>query len=237
MGLTHGLGRIGSTSVSVLLREIFDIILIFADDDRIMPSSDTWETLRDKAAELPAETVLHTPLSRNRFLVTEVRDSSIRITYREGDQSKSLQRDKFETLLSRIVDAPNGFDYDRLPPNAEPYATVLSLHPRVQVDDRAGTITETDASTNSPLVDVGEERPEPTPRLNRGETSNEVSVDEMLSKMGSPKDTIECPITGCEYTNRSAESVAAHVSRSSTAKHIWANTSYAGWRDFVRKHE
>lgn len=202
-----------------------------------MPSSDNWATLRDEAAELPADTVLLTPLSRKRFLVTEVRDSSICITYREGGSSKPLQRDKFETLLSRVMDAPNGFDFDRLPPNAEPYATVLSLHPQVRLDDQAGTITETDASPNSPLVDVEEERPESTPRTNHGETSNGVSVDEMLSNMGTPEDEIECPITGCEYTNRSAESVAAHVSRSSTDTHIWANTSYAGWRDFVRKHE
>lgn len=202
-----------------------------------MPSSDTWDTLRDKAAELPSETVLRTPLSRKRFLVTEVRDSSICIRYREGDNSKPLQRDKFETLLSRVMDAPNGFDFDRLPPSAEPYATVLSLHPQVRLDDQAGTITETDASPNSPLVDVEEERPESTPRMNRRETSNEVSVDEMLSNMGSPEEKIECPITGCEYANRSAESVAAHVSRSSTDRHIWVNTSYAGWRDFVRKHE
>lgn len=202
-----------------------------------MPSSDTWETLRDEAEDLPADTVLRTPLSRKRFLVTEIRDSSLTITYENGADSKPLQRDKFETLLRRIIDAPGGFDVDRLPPNAEPYATILCLHPQIQLDEQEGTITETEASTDSPLVAVDEERSKSSARPNREETGNGVSIDEMLSKMGSPKDKIACPITGCEYANRSAESVAAHVSRSSTAKHIWANTSYAGWRDFVRKHE
>jgi hypothetical protein len=45
---------------------------------------------------------------------------------------------------------------DRLPADAEPYATVLSLHPRFELDDRAGTLTETETPTSSPLVDAHE---------------------------------------------------------------------------------
>ncbi len=64
----------------------------------------------------------------------------------------------------------------------------------------------------------------------------EVSVDDMLSNMGEPKRQVECPIGGCDYSHRSAKSVAGHVSSSSLGKHIWNNTEYAGWRDFVRQH-
>ena len=202
-----------------------------------MPSSDEWNTLRNKVEEFPSDAILLTPLSQKRFLVTEVQDSNIAIKYIESDDSEPLQHDKFEALFERVREAPDEFDLDRLPPNTEPYATVLSLHPRVQVDDQKGTITETKTSTNSPLVDVEEETSESSVRTNQGRTSKGVSLGEMLSKMGTPEDKVKCPITGCDYTNRSAESVAAHVSSSSTAKHIWANTSYAGWRDFVRKHE
>lgn len=61
-------------------------------------------------------------------------------------------------------------------------------------------------------------------------------IDVMLDNMGNPESAITCPIEGCSYSDRSPKSVAAHVSSSSTAKHLWGHTRYAGWRDFVRKH-
>lgn len=64
----------------------------------------------------------------------------------------------------------------------------------------------------------------------------EVSIDEMMENMSDSVKDIEFPIEGCQYKHRSAASVARHVSGSSTAKHIWENTSYAGWRDFLREH-
>lgn len=202
-----------------------------------MLSADKWDTLCKKAGELPADTIFLTPLSRKRFLVTEVRESKITIRYPRGDETELLQRDKFETLFERVMNAPDEFDVGRLPPNAEPYATVLSLHPRVLLDEQEGTITDTEIPTDSPLVDVEEETTGSAAPTNQGNSSKEISVSEMLSKMGSPAEKIECPITDCNFTDRSAESVAAHVSSSSTAKHIWSNTPYSGWRDFVRTHE
>lgn len=198
--------------------------------------TDIFETLRSRVEELSSNTTLLTPLSREEFIVTEIRDSNFIIEYRDDDESDSLQREKLELLFSRVMDAPHGFDYDRLPPNAEPYATILSLHPHIDLDDQEGEITDTEASPESPLIGNKKESSdpsEPTDQPNRGKA---VSLGEMLSNMGTPQDDIECPITGCEYTSRSAKSVAAHVSSSSTAKHIWANTSYSGWRDFVRKN-
>lgn len=201
-----------------------------------MDLNDVWDTLGDRVEELPTDSALLTPLSRKRFTVTEIRDSKMIIEYRTGAKSDSLRREKFELLLSRVLDAPSGFDYDRLPPNAEPYATVLSLHPRVHFDDGEGTITEAERPSTSPLVDI-EETPDSAGCTDQAKGGKAVSLGEMLSKMGTSQNTIECPITGCSYSSRSAESVAAHVSASSTAKHIWANTSYASFRDFIRKHE
>lgn len=201
-----------------------------------MQFGDGWDAVRNGAEELPPNATCFTPLSRKPFLVTDVRDASIVIEYREDGESEPLRRDGFEALLDRVTDAPDGFDFDRLPPNAEPYATVLTLHPHVRVDEQEGTMTHAETATASPLVDVGEGPPDPSVRTDREGANEAVSLGEMLSNMGSPQDEVECPITGCDYTNRSAESVAAHVSSSSTDKHIWAHTSYAGWRDLVRKH-
>ncbi|WP_048076649.1 hypothetical protein, partial [Halorubrum sp. AJ67] len=63
-------------------------------------------------------------------------------------------REQFETLYRRIQDAKGEFDLDRLPPDGELYATLLSLHPRFEVDEQEGTLTESDQSTGSPLVEA-----------------------------------------------------------------------------------
>ncbi|SDK02987.1 hypothetical protein SAMN05216226_11510 [Halovenus aranensis] len=128
----------------------------------------TWNNLLDNIEELPSDATLVTPLSRKAFRVTDVQEHRVLIEYRDDDETIPLQRDQFETLHRRIQDSRGEFELDRLPPDAEPYATVLSLHPRFEVDDREGTLTESDQSTGSPLVeaqgdtdDADEEREEP----------------------------------------------------------------------------
>jgi len=121
-----------------------------------MPFSASWHTLLDHAEELPSDATLLTPLSRNPFRLTDVQEHRILITYRDDDGTTPLQRDQFETLFQRVQDSHAGFELDRLPADAEPYATVLSLHPRFELDDRAGTLTETETPTSSPLVDAHE---------------------------------------------------------------------------------
>ncbi|EMA31920.1 hypothetical protein [Haloarcula japonica] len=121
-----------------------------------MPFSASWHTLLDHAEELPSDATLLTPLSRKRFRLTDVQEHRILITYRDDDGTTPLQRDQFETLFQRVQDSRAGFELDRLPADAEPYATVLSLHPRFELDDRAGTLTETETPTSSPLVDAHE---------------------------------------------------------------------------------
>jgi hypothetical protein len=121
-----------------------------------MPFTSSWHNLLNNVEELPGDATLLTPLSRKPFRVTDVQEHRILIEYREDDWTVPLQREQFEALYDRVGEAYDGFNLDRLPPDAEPYATVLSLHPRFELDDREGTLTETDSSTGSPLVDAYE---------------------------------------------------------------------------------
>jgi len=114
----------------------------------------TWHNLLENVEELPQDATLVTPLSRKAFGVTDVQEHRVLIQYRDDEETIPLQRDQFETLFRRIEDAQGEFELDRLPPNAEPYATVLSLHPRYEVDDREGTLTESETPTGSPLVEA-----------------------------------------------------------------------------------
>jgi len=133
-----------------------------------MPFDSTWHNLLENAEELQSEATLVTPLSRKAFRITDTQEHRILIEYRDDDGTIPLQRDQFETLYRRIQDSLGEFELDRLPPDAEPYATVLSLHPRFEVDDREGTLSESETPTGSPLVDADagkddavEEREEP----------------------------------------------------------------------------
>jgi len=119
-----------------------------------MSFSVSWQTLRETLEELPSDTALVTPRSRKPFRVTDIQEPRVLISYREGDETIPLDRNQFETLAQRIKEAHDGFDLNQLPSGAGPYATVLSLHPRFELDDREGTLTETDTPTASPLVDA-----------------------------------------------------------------------------------
>lgn len=124
----------------------------------------TWHNILDNAEELPADATLHTPLSQKPFRLTDVQEPRILIEYRDDDGTTPLQREQFETLHQRIEDSNGAFDLSRLPPDAEPYATVLSLHPRFEIDDRERTLTESETPTSSPLVDAHEVETDETER-------------------------------------------------------------------------
>jgi len=126
----------------------------------------TWNNLRDNIDALQSNATLVTPLSRKAFAIEDVQEHRVLIQYRDDDETIPLQKDQFETLYERVSESQGKFDVDRLPPDAEPYATVLSLHPRFEVDDRAGTLTESEQSTGSPLVEAqsGSEEPDETER-------------------------------------------------------------------------
>lgn len=114
----------------------------------------TWHTLLENLDELPQDATLATPLSQRGFHITDTQQHRVLISYHDENGTVPLQRDQFETLHRRVTDAPTGFELDRLPPDAGPYATVLTLHPRFELDERDGIIRESDTPTGSPLVDA-----------------------------------------------------------------------------------
>ena len=117
------------------------------------PFGATWGTLRDRCEELPEDATLITPLANTRFRITDVQQSRIIIEDTDTGESQPLQREQFEALAEHTKDAANGFDLDRLPPKAEPYAAVLALHPRYVLDEHEGTLTELDEADESAVLD------------------------------------------------------------------------------------
>jgi hypothetical protein len=120
-----------------------------------MPFSVSWQTLLDELDELPDGATLITPLSHDRFRISDVQEHRIIVELldRDVDETRPLQRDQFETLYRRIVDDQDGFELDRLPPDADPYPAVWSLHPRFEIDEDKGVIVETEGPTTSQLLD------------------------------------------------------------------------------------
>ncbi|MFB6092588.1 MAG: hypothetical protein ABEK02_06220 [Haloquadratum sp.] len=145
-----------------------------------MPFSVSWHTLLDELDELPADATLITPLSHNRFRVTDVQEQRVVVEFldRDIDETRPLQRNQFETLYHRISDEPGGFELDRLPPDADPYPAVLSVHPRFEIDEDGGVIVEKEGPTTSQLLD-GEAAAE-TGDEERTEPDLEVYADALL---------------------------------------------------------
>ena len=109
------------------------------------------------------------PTYRSKRVVIEFLDRDI-------EETRPLQRDQVETLYRRISDEPGGFDLDRLPPDADPYPAVLSLHPRFEADEDARVITETEGPTSTQLL---ESEPE-TDTAERTEPDLDVYADALL---------------------------------------------------------
>ncbi|SEP23068.1 hypothetical protein SAMN04487948_12420 [Halogranum amylolyticum] len=142
-----------------------------------MPFSASWHTLLEECDALPDGATLVTPLTDKRFHITDSQAHRIIIEFVESGDSQPLQREQFATLTERITEVGGTFDLSRLPPDAEPYATVLSLHPRYECNERAETITETDDPTSSQLV---ESRPAATENQDRVEPDLDVYADMLL---------------------------------------------------------
>ena len=123
-----------------------------------MTFSVSWHNLLEQLDGLPENSTLLTPLSHNRFRVTDVQEQRVIIEFldKDVDETRPLQRDQFETLYRRVSDEPNGFELDRLPPDADPYPAVLSLHPRFEIDEDTGVIIETEGATTDQILDAGD---------------------------------------------------------------------------------
>lgn len=118
-----------------------------------MSFSGNWHTLLEAAEELSPDTTLITPLSHTQFRITDIQEHRVIIEILDSDDSQPLQRDQFETLYRRVQDASGGFELDRLPPDSEPYAAVLTLHPQFEIDEDAGILVETDAPAATQVID------------------------------------------------------------------------------------
>ena len=138
----------------------------------------SWHNLIERLDELPEGATLRTPLSHDRFRITDVQEHRVVIQFIHSGDSQPLQQDQFETLYRRITDSEAGFELDRLPPNADPYPAVWSLHPRFEIDEDAGVIVEKDGPTPTQILDAGDE-PESEER-ERTEPDLDVYADALL---------------------------------------------------------
>ena len=120
-----------------------------------MSFSENWHTLLEAAEERSSEATLITPLSHTKFRITDIQEFRVIIEILDSDDSQPLQRDQFETLYRRVQDASGGFELDRLPPDAEPYAAVLTLHPQFEIDEDAGILVESAAPTATQVIGEG----------------------------------------------------------------------------------
>ncbi|MFC7186022.1 hypothetical protein [Halorubrum yunnanense] len=118
----------------------------------------SWDNLLDRLDELPEGSTLITPRSHDRFRVKDVQQQRVIIEFldKDIDETRPLQQDQFETLYRRVSDEPDGFELDRLPPDADAYPAVLSLHPRFEINEDAGVVIETEAPTTSQILDTGD---------------------------------------------------------------------------------
>jgi hypothetical protein len=117
------------------------------------PFGATWGTLIERCENLPEDATLITPLANTRFRITDVHQPRIVIENTDTGDSQPLQREQFETLAESTGDAVGGFEIERMPPKAEPYAAVLALHPRYVLDEQEGTLTELDEADESAVLD------------------------------------------------------------------------------------
>ncbi|WP_302080566.1 hypothetical protein [Salinibaculum rarum] len=142
-----------------------------------MTAGVTWDNLRDECDALDDEATLLTPLSGTQFTITSVQDPRIVIRFRDSGDSQPLQREQFETLFRRVEDAADGFDLDRLPPDADPYAAVLTLHPRFEIDEQDGVIRATDEPSSSQRIRASDDS---TAMDERAEPDRPVYADLLL---------------------------------------------------------
>lgn len=136
----------------------------------------TWNNLLEECEALDDDSTLVTPLSSKPFRITGVQEHRILVEFVDSGETQPLQRDQFETLVRRIQEAGQKFELDRLPPEADPYPAVLSLHPRFEIDEREGHISESDDPGPSQLVRA----PESEPESSRSEPDLSIYADALL---------------------------------------------------------
>jgi hypothetical protein len=135
------------------------------------PFGATWGTLIERCEDLPEDATLIMPLSTKRFRVTDVQQQRIIIEDTDTRDAQPLQRAQFEALVEHTRESAGvGYDLERLPRKAEPYAALLALHPRYVLDQEAGQIIELEEADESAVLDE-------TPHLSTT-TDNDEQADE-----------------------------------------------------------
>lgn len=117
-----------------------------------MDFPDCWDALLEAGESAKGDTIL-TPGRHAPYTVSETQENRIILTDAQSDDAYPLQKETFRKLVQNIVDSSAAFTLDRLPPGAERYAAVLSLHPAIQLDERDGEIRITEPPTLSMLAD------------------------------------------------------------------------------------
>jgi hypothetical protein len=142
-----------------------------------MTFDDVWDDLLATVRDLPAEAVLLTPTSNRPFEVVGAHDTRVDVAYLDGDEERSLRRDRFAILHHRIEELrPEGVRISKLPPGADPYVAVLSLHPAYEIDDEHRTLTavEGGSATRRLLADEG------VPETETGTDADALHADALL---------------------------------------------------------
>ena len=142
----------------------------------------SWHTLITELEELPEEATLVTPLSHDQFTISDVQDQRVIVQFqdRDIDPNQPLQREQFETLYERITEAHGGFAIDRLPPEADAYPAVWSLHPRFEIDEEQGEMVERDGPTSSQVIETSSGSQEDIAEAERTEPDLAVYADALL---------------------------------------------------------
>jgi hypothetical protein len=142
----------------------------------------SWSTLLTELEEISDGTTLVTPLSHDRFTISDVQEQRVIVRFqdRDIDPTQPLQREQFETLYERITDARGGFELDRLPPDADAYPAVWSLHPRFEINEEQGIIVERDGPTSSQVIDTTTTAQEDPSEAERTEPDLAVYADALL---------------------------------------------------------
>jgi hypothetical protein len=112
-----------------------------------------WETIQAELAGLDEAATFVTPRTEDRFQVVEVQEPRIVVQLEGEADTQPLQRQQFETIYERLSEDADGFDLGTLPPDADPYPVVLSLHPDFAIDEAATELVRTAGATSNQRVD------------------------------------------------------------------------------------
>ncbi len=77
-----------------------------------MAFASTWSNLLAECEALEDDATLITPLSAQRFRITDVQEHRIIVEFIDSEESRPLQREQFETLVGRVRDGITEFELD-----------------------------------------------------------------------------------------------------------------------------